>query len=232
MPNEFESSTPQTGLANKLVYLRYWDPARSLWTNVMDQSGNPVTDYTDSWSMIFDPNSPYCGQMSMLDDQRETLGAALMYLGYSLNDTDPAHLEEAKNLLKSLGPSTFIASGLQALAARLRRGRAADDFESFARRAYGGLAPITRRSGKGRLLMRHACNTRLRSALYHWPRAGIQSDEGARIYYAALRARGHSHARALRSVADRWLRTLGAMLRSRTLYDPELPQRHEAPAAA
>lgn len=58
-----------------------------------------VTDYTDSWSMMFDPNSPYCGQISMLDDQRETLGAALMYLGYSINDTDPAHLEEAKNLL-------------------------------------------------------------------------------------------------------------------------------------
>jgi spermidine/putrescine transport system substrate-binding protein len=58
-----------------------------------------VTDYTDSWSMLFDPNSPYCGQISMLDDQRETLGAALMYLGYSINDTDPAHLEEAKNLL-------------------------------------------------------------------------------------------------------------------------------------
>ena len=58
-----------------------------------------VTDYTDSWSVMFDPNSPYCGQISMLDDQRETLGAALMYLGYSINDTDPAHLDEAKNLL-------------------------------------------------------------------------------------------------------------------------------------
>jgi spermidine/putrescine transport system substrate-binding protein len=35
----------------------------------------------------------------MLDDQRETLGAALMYLGYSINDTDPVHLGEAKSLL-------------------------------------------------------------------------------------------------------------------------------------
>jgi spermidine/putrescine transport system substrate-binding protein len=58
-----------------------------------------VTDVTPSWSMLFDPNSPYCGQISMLNDERETLGAALMYLGYSINDTDPAHLEEAKNLL-------------------------------------------------------------------------------------------------------------------------------------
>ena len=58
-----------------------------------------VTDVTNSWSMMFDPNSPYCGQISMLDDTRETIGAALMYLGYSINDVDPAHLEEAKNLL-------------------------------------------------------------------------------------------------------------------------------------
>ena len=58
-----------------------------------------VKEYTDSWSMLFDPNSPYCGKISMLDDERETPGAALMYLGYSINDTDPAHLEEAKNLL-------------------------------------------------------------------------------------------------------------------------------------
>ncbi|MDQ3006597.1 MAG: spermidine/putrescine ABC transporter substrate-binding protein [Chloroflexota bacterium] len=60
---------------------------------------NEVTDVTDSWSMMFDENSPYCGKISMLDDERETIGAALMYLGYSINDTDPAHLEEAKNLL-------------------------------------------------------------------------------------------------------------------------------------
>jgi len=60
---------------------------------------NEVTDYEPSWSMMFDPNSPYCGKISMLDDERETIGAALMYLGYSINDTDPAHLEEAKNLL-------------------------------------------------------------------------------------------------------------------------------------
>jgi len=58
-----------------------------------------VTDVQSSWSMMFDPNSPYCGKISMLDDERETIGAALMYLGYSINDTDPAHLEEAKNVL-------------------------------------------------------------------------------------------------------------------------------------
>ena len=68
--------------------------------------------------------------------------------------------------------------------------------------------------------MRYACKRRLRQALYHWARTSIQRDTTARAYYACLRARGHSHARALRSVADRWLRILVAMLKTGTLYDP------------
>ncbi len=84
---------------------QYFDPEQKytipwFWgTSGFAVDTNVVTEYTNSWSMMFDPNSPYCGQISMLDDQRETIGAALMYLGYSINDIDPAHLEEAKNLL-------------------------------------------------------------------------------------------------------------------------------------
>lgn len=84
---------------------QYFDPEQKytvpwFWgTSGIAIDTNVVADYTASWSMVFDPNSPYCGEISMLDDQRETLGAALMYLGYSINDIDPAHLEEAKNLL-------------------------------------------------------------------------------------------------------------------------------------
>jgi spermidine/putrescine transport system substrate-binding protein len=52
-----------------------------------------------SWKPVFEPSPESCGKISMLDDQRETIGAALMYLGYSINDVDPAHLEEAKQLL-------------------------------------------------------------------------------------------------------------------------------------
>jgi spermidine/putrescine transport system substrate-binding protein len=84
---------------------QYFDPEQRytvpyFWgTSGFAVDTNVVTDVESSWSMMFDPESPYCGQMSMLDDERETIGAALMYLGYSINDTDPAHLEEAKNLL-------------------------------------------------------------------------------------------------------------------------------------
>ena len=89
-------------------------------------------------------------------------------------------------------------------------------------RTCGGAAPVTKRSGKRTFFvhMRYACKRRLRQALYHWARTSIQHDAAARAFYAAVRARGHQHARALRSVADRWLRILVAMLKAQTVYDP------------
>ena len=89
-------------------------------------------------------------------------------------------------------------------------------------RAHAGTAPVTKRSGKRTFFvhMRYACKRRLRDALYHWSRISLQHDAIARRYYDLLRTRGHGHARALRSVADRWLRILVAMLRTGTLYDP------------
>lgn len=98
-------------------------------------------------------------------------------------------------------------------------------------RALSGIAPVTRQSGSRRTVgMRYACNARLREALYHWARTSTMFDEGSKAYYAALRARGHSHGRALRSVADRLLRIFMAMLRSRTLYDSQLAMGRSTPA--
>ncbi len=90
-------------------------------------------------------------------------------------------------------------------------------------RTLSGTAPVRRQTGtnkRGTVSMRYACNQRLRQACFHWALTSIKVDAAARAYYGALRARGHSHGRALRSVADRWLRILMAMLKTRTLYDP------------
>ena len=56
-----------------------------------------------SWGLVFDPemSEPYTGLISMLNDERETLGAALKYLGYSVNTTDQAELDEATAILKA-----------------------------------------------------------------------------------------------------------------------------------
>lgn len=59
-----------------------------------------------SWSVIFDPdpNAPWYGRMTMLDDVRESFAAALVYLGYDINTTDDAQLQEAKELLIKAKP--------------------------------------------------------------------------------------------------------------------------------
>jgi transposase len=92
-------------------------------------------------------------------------------------------------------------------------------------RSHMGLAPVTKQSGRRRTVsMRYACNRRLRDAAYHWGRVGLQHNPAARAYYATLRARGHSHGRALRSVADRRLRILITLLKRGQLFDPAYGQ--------
>jgi spermidine/putrescine transport system substrate-binding protein len=51
----------------------------------------------ESWAALWDKR--YKDRLSMLDDVRETLGAALKLMGKSLNSTDPAELEQAAQLL-------------------------------------------------------------------------------------------------------------------------------------
>lgn len=109
--------------------------------------------------------------------------------------------------------ATMLSEASQAIAER--------DYHAL--RSYSGAAPITRQSGKKKIvLMRHGCNERLRCALYHWARTSVVWDAPSKKTYAQMRSRGHSHGRALRGMADRWLKVLIAMLRSQTLYDPQL----------
>ncbi len=68
-------------------------------------------DFDPSWALIFDPalTAEYPGGVSVLNDPREAMGAALKYLGYSLNDTDLEHLQEAADLINAAkaGITTF-----------------------------------------------------------------------------------------------------------------------------
>ena len=59
------------------------------------------TDFERSWGLIFDPDmaDEFSGRISLLNDPRETLGAALKYLGHSLNTTDADELREAQDLV-------------------------------------------------------------------------------------------------------------------------------------
>ena len=65
-----------------------------------------VTEAPTSLAALFDPAQAeqYAGKFSLLNDSREVLGAALKYLGYSMNSTDPAQLEEAKQVVLAIKP--------------------------------------------------------------------------------------------------------------------------------
>jgi transposase len=92
----------------------------------------------------------------------------------------------------------------------------------YALRTLSGAAPVTRRSGKTRIVIRrHACNKRLANAVYHWARVAIQHDPVSRARYHALRSRGRGHARALRTVADRLLAVACKLLERQVLFDPD-----------
>ena len=92
-------------------------------------------------------------------------------------------------------------------------------------RCLCGTAPVTRQSGRTRTVTRRlAVHGRLRDAVLHWARVAVQHDAACSAKYRALRARGHGHYRALRSVADGLLRIACAMLRDGTLYEPRCVQ--------
>lgn len=98
-------------------------------------------------------------------------------------------------------------------------GSAIRDRDYAALRCLTGVAPVTKCSGKTRLVQRRrAVNARLVDSVYHWARVAVQVDLISRQRYEVLRTRGHKHGRALRSVADRLLCVACAMLKNGTLF--------------
>ena len=133
---------------------------------------------------------------------------------------EPGQAKEPRDatILRSLpGVGTVVLATLFAEADDALRRR---DYRAL--RCLCGVAPVTRRSGKSRIVVRRlAAHDRLRDAAYHWARVAVQRDPVSRAKYDALRARGHGHARSLRSVADRLLNVACAMLRAGTVFDAQ-----------
>lgn len=108
----------------------------------------------------------------------------------------------------------------------LARGHIAlQNLDYHALRRLAGVAPVSRRTG-GRnkapmVVMRRACDGDLRDAVHMWAWSATQLDPTCKAHYAHLRAKGHSHARALRGLADRLLRIAIGVLKSGTPYRSE-----------
>ncbi len=76
---------------------------------VRESADQPVPE---TWGVIFDPENQV-GPFLLIDSDRDMIGAALRYLGYSLNSTDRRHLREARDLLlKTKKRSLGFAGGV------------------------------------------------------------------------------------------------------------------------
>jgi spermidine/putrescine transport system substrate-binding protein len=61
---------------------------------------------TDTWAVLFEPRylEQLKGKVTVLDSQRELFAAALIYLGYSVNESDEAKLREARDVILRAKP--------------------------------------------------------------------------------------------------------------------------------
>ena len=76
---------------NKYTVPYTWGTVGIIYNTTMVDE--PIT----SWSAMFDPK--YAGEVVMIRNSRDALAAGLFYLGYDVNTTDPAQIQEAYQLL-------------------------------------------------------------------------------------------------------------------------------------
>jgi transposase len=89
-----------------------------------------------------------------------------------------------------------------------------------ARRNYAGTSPVTRASGKKKVVAaRFVHNDRLVDALHAQAFASLRTSPGARAFYDQQRAKGTGHNDALRRLANRLVGILHGCLKTGTLYD-------------
>jgi len=87
--------------ANQLAY----DPGNDFsvpyaWgTTGLCYRSDLVEGTPDSWSDLLQPSADLQGKVTMLATDRWLMAAGLLAKGYSVNDTDQGHIDEAKNLL-------------------------------------------------------------------------------------------------------------------------------------
>jgi spermidine/putrescine-binding protein len=100
----------------------------------------------DSWDAMW--NQKWKGQMTMLNDMRETIGAALKRLGYSLNTKDEKKINEAKetlikqkNLLKTYDSSNFTTNLINKQASPVH-GWSGGVFQAYWETYKNGSSPI------------------------------------------------------------------------------------------
>jgi spermidine/putrescine transport system substrate-binding protein len=92
-----------------------WDPELGwgvpyMWGGTGIVYNPSVTPAPAAWADLW--SDRYGGRLTMLDDPAEVIGACLLKLGFSLNSTDPAELEKAKQ--EAIAQKKFLRAYLNA----------------------------------------------------------------------------------------------------------------------
>jgi transposase len=134
---------------------------------------------------------------------------------------------------------TVITSfpGLGDLAGAQLLGEIGDDRTRFtdarALRAYAGSAPVTRASGRSRIVThRRIKNDRLATVGFSWAFMAITHSPPARAHYDRRRSAGDGHPAALRHLFNRFLGQLFHCLHTNQTFDPIKAFTTSQPAAA
>jgi transposase len=168
-----------------------------------------------------------------------TVASSLVELISSLNERIASLEEELQEHFESHPDAEILRSlpGLGVVLGARVLGEFGDDPNRFsdasARRNYAGTSPITKASGKSRVVLaRFARNERLFDACRQWAFCSLTTSPGARHCYDRHRARGKTHNQALRSLANRWVSILDGCLRHRQTYSETIAWREVLDLAA
>lgn len=109
-----------------------------------------------------------------------------------------------------LGPRLLAAFGTDR-----QRYRSSEEME-----CYSGIAPVTKRSGKTKIVQhRLACPKFVRQSFHEFAKCSINWSDWARAYYRQQRKGGSKHQAAIRALAYKWIRIIFACWQKRTTYD-------------
>jgi transposase len=101
--------------------------------------------------------------------------------------------------------------------------------DARARKNYAGTSPITRQSGKKKIVLaRYVHNDWLVDALNRQAFAALRASPGARGYYDQLRARGVGHHAALRQLGNRLVGILHGCLKTASHYNENTAWAHHS----
>lgn len=91
-----------------------------------------------------------------------------------------------------------------------------------------GTAPVTIQSGNHcRVVKRQACSKPFRNLMQQFAFSSLKHSTWAREYYDRLRSKGKTHPKAVRALANKWIRIIHAMWKNKTHYDEEYHRQNQ-----